>query len=57
MRRLTGNIVKRDDKEEWIECGKELKAIEIAKQLLLRREPVYKISEITGLTRNEVQNL
>ena len=57
MRRLTGNIVKRDDKEELIECGKELKAIEIAKQLLLRREPVYKISEITGLTRNEVQNL
>ncbi|WP_165379611.1 hypothetical protein [Rickettsiales endosymbiont of Peranema trichophorum] len=57
MKRVKDCPVKRDEKEEWIECGKRLKAIEIARHLLLRKEPIDKVSEITGLTRNEVRDL
>ncbi|WP_165379535.1 hypothetical protein [Rickettsiales endosymbiont of Peranema trichophorum] len=57
MKRVKDHSVKRDDKEEWIECGKRLKAIDIARNLLLRKEPIDKVSEITGLTRNEVRDL
>lgn len=57
MKETIGNTQKEQKEEELIEEGKRLKAIEIARQLLLRREPIDKISEITGLTRNEVQNL
>ena len=57
MKETIGNTQKAQKEEELIEEGKRLKAMEIARQLLLRREPIDKISEITGLTRNEVQNL
>ena len=57
MKETIGNTQKAQKEEELIEEGKRLKAIEIGRQLLLRREPIDKISEITGLTRNEVQNL
>ena len=50
-------MLKERNPEKFIEEGKRLKAIEIARHLLLRKEPVDKVSEITGLTRNEVQNL
>ncbi|WP_165379516.1 hypothetical protein [Rickettsiales endosymbiont of Peranema trichophorum] len=45
-----------ETKEELIETGKRLKAIEIGRQLLLRRESIDKVSGITGLTRQEVQS-
>ncbi|WP_165379693.1 hypothetical protein [Rickettsiales endosymbiont of Peranema trichophorum] len=51
------DMLKEQNPEELIEEGKKLKAIEIARQLLLRREHIDKVSEITDLTRNEVQNL
>ncbi|WP_165379554.1 hypothetical protein [Rickettsiales endosymbiont of Peranema trichophorum] len=53
----TAKDLREASKEELIETGKRLKAIEIARKLLLRREPIDRVSEITGLTRQEVQSL